>query len=135
MKVEEQSEGYREIPGLPEPDKGGKKGKKKNNSKKTLNLPIFTEANGKNAAALSVPPVTKPPKPQLSDKEVAILDSCHSYIHDYLKISGPMSAFDARLQAEINQFPPEAKGVMNKVGGLKAFILLCENLFVVDKIV
>ena len=35
------------ILGLPEPDRGGKKGKKKNNSKKTLNLPIFTEANGK----------------------------------------------------------------------------------------
>eukprot|EP00088_Acartia_fossae_P007693 TRINITY_DN13610_c0_g1_i2.p1 TRINITY_DN13610_c0_g1~~TRINITY_DN13610_c0_g1_i2.p1 ORF type:complete len:884 (+),score=242.62 TRINITY_DN13610_c0_g1_i2:38-2689(+) len=143
MKVEEQqNEGYREIPGLPEPDRGGKKGKKKNNanSKKNLNLPNFSDptkgSSGMNNAVQQPPMMEeRPPRPQLSDKEAACLESCHSYIFDYLKMSGPMNAFDTRLQTEINQFPPEAKSVITKVGGLKSFILLCEDLLVVDKIV
>jgi len=139
MKVEEQSEGYREIPGLPEPERTGKKGKKKNQSKKSLTLSNFSEANGKSSVSLAGMPSDvsepKPPRPQLTEKESAILESCHSYIHDYLKMSGPMNAFDARLQAEINQFPPEAKALIQKVGGLKAYILLCQDLLVVDKIV
>ena len=37
------------------------------------------------------------------------MESCHSYIHDFLKQRGPTYAMDPNLQQEINNFPPEAK--------------------------
>jgi hypothetical protein len=42
-------------------------------------------------------------------KENAVLDTCHTFIHDLLKQLGPTNALDPAIQQEINNFPPEAK--------------------------
>lgn len=140
MKMEEEGETTHSIPGLPEPDQKGKKGKKKSNSKKTLTLQNFMnlqESNNQVQENGSVAHVdnNQLQRPSLEEKEVAILESCHSYIHDFLKQRGPSYAMDPNLQQEINNFPPEAKQVMEKVGGYRKFILLCKDLVVVDRIV
>ena len=48
-------------------------------------------------------------KLNLDEEELIVMESCHSYIHDLLRQMGPTNAMDPRLQAEINNFPPEAK--------------------------
>jgi len=141
MKMEDEGETtHREIPGLPEPDKKGKKGKKKSNAKTTLSLQNFMNLQESNNqvqenGGVSHVENNQLQRPSLEDKEAAILESCHSYIHDFLKQRGPTYAMDPNLQQEINNFPPEAKQVMEKVGGYRKFILLCKDLVVVDRIV
>eukprot|EP00092_Neocalanus_flemingeri_P001532 GFUD01001634.1.p1 GENE.GFUD01001634.1~~GFUD01001634.1.p1 ORF type:complete len:652 (+),score=179.15 GFUD01001634.1:219-1958(+) len=74
-------------------------------------------------------------KLNLDEEELIVMESCHSYIHDLLRQMGPTNAMDPRLQQEINNFPPEAKRVMQKCGGYRNFILRSKDLAVVDKIV
>ena len=48
-------------------------------------------------------------KLNLDDEELIVMESCHSYFHDILRKMGPTNAMDARLQQEMDSFPPEAK--------------------------
>ena len=48
-------------------------------------------------------------KLNLDDEELIVMESCHSYFHDILRKMGPTNAMDARLQQEMESFPPEAK--------------------------
>jgi len=128
-----------DIPGLAEAEKG-KKGKKKAINKKTLTLQSFLQdenqetvdsADNSESDAME----SHFAKLNLDEEELIVMESCHSYIHDLLKHMGPTNAMDPRLQSEINNFPPEAKRVMQKCGGYRNFILRSKNLAVVDKIV
>jgi len=127
-----------EIPGLVESDKG-KKGKKKNttSAKKTLSLQNFLQdENGRNSGVESSDTIESHfAKLNLDEEELIVMESCHSFIHDMLKHMGPTNAMDPRLQQEINNFPPEAKRVIQKCGGYRNFILRSKDLTVVDKIV
>lgn len=131
--------GHVDIPGLPESEQKGKKGKKKSNAKKTFTLQNFLQDQenvepADNGTAVGAGSQSLA-KLSLDDKESAVLESCHSFIHDLLKQLGPTNAMDPAIQQEINNFPPEAKAVMQKLGGYRKFILRCKDLVVVDKIV
>lgn len=139
--MEEETQNQRHIPGLAEPKTKSKKGKKKTNSKKTLTLQNFLQepnqqenGDGGGSTALTNNQHINS-RNTLDEKEAAILESCNSYICDYLKQRGPTNALDPALQTEFQNFPTEAKQLMTKVGGYKAFILLCKDLVVVDKVV
>jgi len=128
-----------DIPGLAEADKG-KKGKKKGNNKKTLSLQSFLQDENQETGDSAENSETDAmeshfAKLNLDEEELIVMESCHSYIHDLLRQMGPTNAMDPRLQAEINNFPPEAKRVMQKCGGYRNFILRSKDLAVVDKIV
>jgi len=133
------NEVYRhDIPGLAETEKN-KKGKKKNN-KKTLSLQSFLQdemQEPQDSAENSETDVMEShfAKLNLDEEELIVMESCHSYIHDLLRQMGPTNAMDPRLQSEINNFPPEAKRVIQKCGGYRNFILRSKDLAVVDKIV
>lgn len=130
-----------EIPGLPDADSKGKKGKKKGNNKKTLSLQNFLQDESQEEALDSADNSESDvmeshfAKLNLDEEELIVMESCHSYIHDLLKKLGPTNAMDPLLQQEINNFPPEAKKVMQKCGGYRNFILRSKDLAVVDKIV
>ena len=106
---EEESSGRAEIPGLPDSERGNKKGKKKgNNTKKTLSLQNFLQDENQE-------PAHEPAdsgldahfaKLNLDSEELIVMESCHSYIHDFLRQMGPTHAMDPVLQQEINNFPP-----------------------------
>ena len=131
----EDYEKIREIPGLAE---SGKKGKKKsNNTKKTFTLQTFLHdeessspraGGGAKINSLDEDPLGSHfAKLNLDEdvcvfnvsffqrlhsrilQELVIMESCHSFIHDMLKHMGPTNAMDPRLQQEISNFPPEAK--------------------------
>jgi len=138
LRMEDYENSRPEIPGLVEADKG-KKGKKKNtaSTKKTLSLQNFLQdENGKNSGVESSDTIESHfAKLNLDEEELIVMESCHSFIHDMLKHMGPTNAMDPRLQQEINNFPPEAKRVIQKCGGYRNFILRSKDLTVVDKIV
>jgi len=128
-----------EIPGLAEADKG-KKGKRKGNNKKTLSLQSFLQDENQETGDSAENSETDAmeshfAKLNLDEEELIVMESCHSYIHDLLRQMGPTNAMDPRLQSEINNFPPEAKRVIQKCGGYRNFILRSKDLAVVDKIV
>jgi len=129
-----------DIPGLVEPDKG-KRGKKRGTTKKTLSLQSFLQDDNQvetgDSADNSETDAMEShfAKLNLDEEELIVMESCHSYIHDLLRQIGPTNAMDPRLQSEINNFPPEAKRVMQKCGGYRNFILRSKDLAVVDKIV
>jgi len=128
-----------DIPGLSESDKG-KKGKKKGSNKKTLSLQSFLQDENQETCDSAENSETDAmeshfAKLNLDEEELIVMESCHSYIHDLLRQMGPTNAMDPRLQQEINNFPPEAKRVMQKCGGYRNFILRSKDLAVVDKIV
>jgi hypothetical protein len=129
-----------DIPGLPDTEIKGKKGKRKGNNKKTLTLQTFLQDENQEIGDSADNSETDPmeshfAKLNLDDEELIVMESCHSYIHDLLKQLGPTNAMDPILQQEINNFPPEAKRVMQKCGGYRNFILRSKDLAVVDKIV
>lgn len=126
------------IPGLSFPE--GKKGKKKApNKNKTLSLQTFLQDENQETSDSEEKSETEifnsslMGNLKLSDEEKAVMESCHSFIHDLLKQLGPSNAGDPILQTEINNFPPEAKNVIHKCGGYRSFILLSKDLVVVDK--
>jgi len=128
-----------EIPGLAEADKS-KKGKRKGNNKKTLSLQSFLQDENQETGDSAENSETDAmeshfAKLNLDEEELIVMESCHSYIHDLLRQMGPTNAMDPRLQSEINNFPPEAKRVIQKCGGYRNFILRSKDLAVVDKIV
>lgn len=128
-----------DIPGLVETEKSKKGKKKSNSSKKTLSLQNFLQdepgvaASGESAGSDAME--SHFAKLNLDEEELIVMESCHSFIHDMLKHMGPTNAMDPRLQQEINNFPPEAKKVIQKCGGYRNFILRSKDLAVVDKIV
>jgi len=136
---DEESGGRTDIPGLPESERGNKKGKKKGAAaaKKTLSLQNFLQdenqdgsnsEDGNNLEAHMA-------KLNLDEEELIVMESCHSYIHDMLRHLGPTHATDPILLHEINKFPDEAKKIIQKCGGYRNFILRSKDLAVVDKIV
>jgi len=139
----EDYENVREIPGLPE---SGKKGKKKsNNTKKTFTLQTFlhddestSSGAGRGGKINSVdedPMESHFTKLNLDEEELVIMESCHSFIHDMLKHMGPANVMDPRLQQELSNFPPEAKRIIQKCGGYRNFILRSKDLAVVDRMI
>jgi len=125
------------IPGLSYPE--SKKGKKKApNKNKTLSLQNFLqdenqESDSEEKSETEIFNSSLMGNLKLSEEERAVMESCHSFIHDLLKQLGPSNAGDPILQTEINNFPPEAKNVIHKCGGYRSFILLSKDLVVVDK--
>jgi len=136
---DEESGGRTDIPGLPESERGNKKGKKKGAAaaKKTLSLQNFLQdenqegSNNEDGNNLETHMV----KLNLDEEELIVMESCHSYIHDMLRHLGPTHATDPILLHEINKFPDEAKKIIQKCGGYRNFILRSKDLAVVDKIV
>jgi hypothetical protein len=155
---EEETSGRADIPGLPDSERGGKKGKKKGGgaAKKTLSLQNFLQDENQepnNAEATEANQLEAHfAKLNLDQEELIVMESCHSYIHDILRYHGvlnlylylylfffrqlgPTNAMDPILQQEINNFPDEAKNIIKKVGGYRNFILRSKDLVVMDKIV
>jgi len=130
-----------DIPGLVETDKNRKGKKKSGANKKTLSLQTFLQDEAQETNLDSAEPTETDPmeshfaKLNLDDEELIVMESCHSYFHDILRQMGPTNAMDARLQQEMDSFPPEAKKVIQKCGGYRNFILRSKDLAVVDKIV
>ena len=162
----------RGIPGLPDSADKNKKGKKKGRDKKTVTLQSFLQQEGGEGGEGGEADTMEQhfAKLNLDEEELIVMESCHrcsvtqeserfttiqvlcSYIHDLLRQMGPTNAMDPRLQTEINNFPPEAKRViqvvvwprltlcnlvprLQKCGGYRNFILRSKELAVVDKIV
>jgi len=139
---EEQNSCRESIPGLPDSERHGKKGRKKGQEKgkKTLTLQTFLQdenqdqdcpQSGVEEGGLD----TQMAKLNLDQEELIVMESCHSYIHDMRRHVGPTNAMDPILQHEIQAFPPEAKRIIQKCGGYRNFILRSKDLAVVDKIV
>ena len=104
-----------DIPGLVETEKSRKGKKKGGANKKTLSLQTFLqdesqEANLDSAGQSETDNMEAHfAKLNLDDEELIVMESCHSYFHDILRKMGPTNAMDARLQQEMDSFPPEAK--------------------------
>ena len=104
-----------DIPGLVETEKSRKGKKKGGANKKTLSLQTFLqdesqEANLDSAGQSETENIEAHfAKLNLDDEELIVMESCHSYFHDILRKMGPTNAMDARLQQEMDSFPPEAK--------------------------
>lgn len=138
---DEENSGRVDIPGLPDSERAGKKGKKKGGAaaKKTLSLQNFLQDENQEPSQADPGDTNNLEahfaKLNLDQEELIVMESCHSYIHDLLRQLGPTNAMDPILQQEINGFPPEAKRIIQKVGGYRNFILRSKDLAVVDKIV
>ena len=104
-----------DIPGLVETEKSRKGKKKGGANKKTLSLQTFLqdesqESNLDSAGQSEADNMEAHfAKLNLDDEELIVMESCHSYFHDILRKMGPTNAMDARLQQEMDSFPPEAK--------------------------
>ena len=104
-----------DIPGLVETEKTRKGKKKGGANKKTLSLQTFLQDESQESN-LDSPGQSEADnmeahfaKLNLDDEELIVMESCHSYFHDILRKMGPTNAMDARLQQEMDSFPPEAK--------------------------
>ena len=104
-----------DIPGLVETEKSRKGKKKGGANKKTLSLQTFlqdeSQESNLDSAGQSEADTMEAhfAKLNLDDEELIVMESCHSYFHDILRKMGPTNAMDARLQQEMDSFPPEAK--------------------------
>jgi len=138
---DEETSGRAEIPGLPDSERGSKKGKKKGGggAKKTLSLQNFLQDENQEPPHMPCSPSEQLEahmvKLNLDEEELIVMESCHSFIHDMLRQLGPIHAMDPILTQEINKFPDEAKKIIQKCGGYRNFILRSKDLAVVDKIV
>jgi len=138
---DEENSGRAEIPGLPDSERGNKKGKKKGGggAKKTLSLQNFLQDENQEPPHMPCSPSEQLEahmvKLNLDEEELIVMESCHSFIHDMLRQLGPIHAMDPILTQEINKFPDEAKKIIQKCGGYRNFILRSKDLAVVDKIV
>ena len=110
-----------DIPGLVETEKNRKGKKKGGANKKTLSLQTFLQDEAQDTH-LDTAEQEDPDsieshfaKLNLDDEELIVMESCHSYFHDILRQMGPTNAMDARLQQEMDSFPPEAKVKINTV--------------------
>ena len=113
----EEYENRPDIPGLVETEKNRKGKKKGGANKKTLSLQTFLQDESQETNLDSAEQADTDPleshfaKLNLDDEELIVMESCHSYFHDILRQMGPTNAMDARLQNEMDSFPPEAKVV------------------------
>ena len=104
-----------DIPGLVETEKNRKGKKKGGANKKTLSLQTFLQDEAQDTHLDTAEQEDSDSieshfaKLNLDDEELIVMESCHSYFHDILRQMGPTNAMDARLQQEMDSFPPEAK--------------------------